>query len=349
MKAAMSAEIGQAMPERQGRRNSAPHIPILDPLRGLAALAVCLFHFSCGNPSYLPNDDVLKWLGSFAWLGVEAFFVISGFVIPYALSQRDYQLGDAPGFFWRRLKRLEPPYLICIALVIVLSFLSALAPGFRGNAPDLSWQRLLAHLGYLNAFLGYDWLNPVFWSLAIEFQFYLLIALYFPLINRGNSNIACLAMILFAALGLLGHANKALLIHWLPLFAIGIVTCQYFLGRISRGQFAVVLSFASWCTGYVIGWPEMFAGLFTIAVLLLFKTRTLPRFFAPLSFAGTISYSIYLMHVPIGGRVINLASRLPDLAVYRYAGIATAFAASVFVAYWFWRWVEKPSQAWSKK
>ncbi len=327
----------------------ARHIPILDPLRGLAALAVCLFHFSCGNPSYLSSDDLLKSIGSYAWLGVEAFFVISGFVIPYALHQRQYRWADAPGFFWRRLKRLEPPYLVCIVLVIVLAYLSALAPGFRGSALDWSWPRLLAHVGYLNAFLGYDWLNPVFWTLAIEFQFYLFLALYFPLFKRGHALVECLALVLFAALGLLGHANKALLLHWLPLFAIGVATCQYFVGRFNHWQFAVTLGFAALCTGYVIGWQEMFAGLITIAILLAFKTRELPRFFAPLSFAGTISYSIYLLHVPIGGRVINLASRLPDTAAYRYAGIAAAFAVSVFLAYWFWRYIERPSQAWSKQ
>src|SRR3954470_23823868 len=66
-------------------------IPVLDPLRGIAALAVTWFHFTNGRPGYLPSG-LLKSSGSFGWLGVEVFFVISGFVIPYALWGAGYRI-----------------------------------------------------------------------------------------------------------------------------------------------------------------------------------------------------------------------------------------------------------------
>ena len=71
------------------------HIPVFDHLRGMAALAVCLFHFTCGNPEFLSPSDPIRGVGSFGWLGVEAFFVISGFVIPYSLYLRSYRLRGA--------------------------------------------------------------------------------------------------------------------------------------------------------------------------------------------------------------------------------------------------------------
>jgi len=55
--------------------------------RGLAALAVCVFHFT----KYLwPDDSVIRKAGSFGWAGVESFFVISGFIIPYAMERSGY-------------------------------------------------------------------------------------------------------------------------------------------------------------------------------------------------------------------------------------------------------------------
>jgi len=83
-------------------------------------------------------------------------------------------------FFARRLKRLEPPYLACIVLAVLLNG----ASHWVGNSAStritipFAWQ-LLAHIGYANALLGYEWLNPVFWTLAIEFQFYLFVAAAF--------------------------------------------------------------------------------------------------------------------------------------------------------------------------
>ena len=55
-----------------------------------------------------------------------------------------------------------------------------MAPGFQGRPIDWTPAQIAGHLGYLNTFLGLAWLNPVYWSLAIEFQFYILIGLAMP-------------------------------------------------------------------------------------------------------------------------------------------------------------------------
>jgi peptidoglycan/LPS O-acetylase OafA/YrhL len=159
-------------------------------------------------------------------LGVEAFFVISGFVIPYSLCLRSYRLSDSVDFFVRRLKRLEPPYLACIVFVVALQFLSSITPGFLGKPFAIGLPQLLAHFAYLNAILEYGWLNPVFWTLAIEFQFYIFMAFAFPLLNHSNPKISAAAIVCTASLGMLGLGKSSLLIHWLPLFAIGVASCQ---------------------------------------------------------------------------------------------------------------------------
>ena len=60
-----------------------PRLPTLDALRGVASLAVMWFHFTL--QPYLSNDAIRR-SGKYGWLGVEVFFVVSGFVIPYTMA-----------------------------------------------------------------------------------------------------------------------------------------------------------------------------------------------------------------------------------------------------------------------
>ena len=93
-------------PSAAGSRARFPH---LDALRGIAALSVAGFHFASEMPG--------TWftaLFSKGWLGVEVFFVISGFILPCALQARgSYSFPrHYPHFLWKRILRLHPPYLV---------------------------------------------------------------------------------------------------------------------------------------------------------------------------------------------------------------------------------------------
>ncbi|WP_437190743.1 acyltransferase family protein [Planctomicrobium sp. SH527] len=323
------------------------HIPILDPLRGIAALAVCFYHFTCGNSEFLARTDPIRVIGSWCWLGVDAFFVISGFVIPYALFQRSYTYRNSSEFLLRRFKRIEPPYVACIALVVLLHYISSLAPGFRGASFEIGWPQLLAHAGYLNAILGYDWLNPVFWTLAIEFQFYLFIAVIFPLLihESWSVRVACLTMI--SLLGFLGEGHRALLIHWLPHFALGMLAFQFQIGKLTTVWFALLMGVFAICDTFVIGPAQSAVACSTALLITTWSNYPIPNLLKPLAFFGTISYSLYLIHTPIGSRITNLATRLPESPLYRYPAIILALGVSTVAAVLFWRFVERPSQRWS--
>src|SRR5215469_10894654 len=149
-------------------------IPIIELMRGLASISVALFHFS-GQLS----SGISKVLTSYGWLGVDVFFVISGFVIPLSLYGNGYTISDFPRFMLRRLVRLEPPYLVSIALGILLWHASNMAPGFQGTAPSYSAGQVASHLFYAIPLTGYEWLSPVYWSLAYEFVFYIVAGLCF--------------------------------------------------------------------------------------------------------------------------------------------------------------------------
>ena len=326
---------------------SSNQIPIFDPLRGTAAIAVCLFHFTRDGRT-LDATDIVAIIGSFGWLGVDAFFVISGFVIPYSMYLRSYKMRDSAPFLVRRLKRLEPPYFASIFIIIALPLISMLVPGFRGNPPGFTWPQLAAHVAYLNAILGYSWINPVFWTLAIEFQYYIFAAIAFPLLTHPRNIICRLSAPAIALIGFAGSSNKALLPHWLPLFALGMVGFQFYVSRLTLLSFLPILVLCGAISHTVVGTQETVVGLLTVGLILLTRDRPVPKLLKPLSFLGTISYSLYLLHEPVGNRIFNLAGRLPPSIAKPHPVLIAGLGGSILIAYGFWRIVEEPSQRWAK-
>ncbi len=326
---------GGAMPPR-GRR-----VEILEPLRGLAALAVAWFHFT--NATGLLPEGWLRASGRYGWLGVEVFFVISGFIIPYSLFNAGYRFPRHAGrFILKRIVRLDPPYIAAILLTIALWYLSAAAPGYRGTVPQLEWLTLLLHLGYLNAFFGFPWVIPVLWTLAIEFQFYLLMAIVFPVAASRSWAPRLATLVVFCGVPFFA-SGEALVFRFLGLFALGIITFQRSIGRLSSRAYLGLLALAASTSYFAIGLQMTLAGVLTA---LLIAYVELPKF-GPLTFLGAMSYSLYLLHVPVGGRAVNLGSRWAGETAWRLAVPFVALAISIVASYLLYRFVERPARKWS--
>lgn len=313
----------------------------VDALRGLAALAVCWFHLT----NQYAQGSWTRWRGSYGWLGVEVFFVISGFVLPHALHNRGYVAGNHWRLFlWKRTLRIEPPYLAAVALCLLLWHLSTLAPGFRGVAPPpLAAPQVLLHVGYLNGLAGYEWLNPVFWSLAIEFQFYLALMFGYVWLARANTSIQAATVILMCVLPL-ALPSKVLLPRYLPLFLLGIAAWQWRSGLCRTPMLLAAWIGAALSLAVVEGPLFALTGLATAAALL--GLPALGRSGA-LRALGAISFSLYLVHVPVGGRVINLGQRFISGPLGEWALSLTALGVSVVCAWIFFRAIEAPAQRWS--
>lgn len=314
----------------------------INQLRGLAAIAVAWFHFTQGE---VLTEGWLKASGAQGFLGVQMFFVISGFVIPYSMVNGGFQWRvDFGRFLSKRLFRLEPPYLASVVLVILLMYLSAIMPGYRGASPELSWSQVLLHVAYLNAFFDQPWLNPVYWTLAVEFQYYLFACFTFPVLFSPNPWWRRLALGCCLLASLL-PSQEAFLPQWLGLFTLGSIGCMWATQRIAGREALVWSILACSMTAVVHGTSVALVGMFTL--LSIWWLRDIPK--TPLTFLGMISYSIYLLHVPIGGRVVNLASRLEPGLLRDVIAVTAALVLTILAAWIWYRLVEKPSMAWASR
>jgi peptidoglycan/LPS O-acetylase OafA/YrhL len=146
-----------------------PYLPGLDGLRALAVIAVLLYHAE------------LPWIPG-GFLGVEVFFVISGYLITALLLAEWRQQGriDLKAFWLRRARRLLPALylLLVVTLAYAVVFLPEEVVGLQNDAISAlgyvtNWYLILGHESYFEA-MGRPSLLKHLWSLAVEEQFYLL-------------------------------------------------------------------------------------------------------------------------------------------------------------------------------
>jgi len=161
----------------------------IDALRGIAAFSVACYHIYRYGPLPIAAEFAMPrplaiWFDH-GWIGVQVFFVISGFVIAYSVRNALITPRYLANYILRRSMRLDPPYWATILVVLLVHWVFALTLGFDSpmDVPSpmevpLSWGLIVAHLFYLQDILksrlGYENLSAGFWTLCIEVQFYLL-------------------------------------------------------------------------------------------------------------------------------------------------------------------------------
>ena len=318
----------------------------LDALRGLAAVAVMLYHFTtlharetgfAGRPSWN------VWWGD---NGVEVFFVISGFVIFMTLEHTKRPMD----FIVSRFSRLYPAYWAAIlftTIVVQLLDVGAFARSRQEVAMNLTMLQRLPGLDVRDV----DW---SYWSLYTELLFYVAMLVLFATGQLKRIE-AWLIAALCAALAFRGfeliapdHGRLAVgavssfkgVIPFAPLFVIGICLYRWWSG--ARPNAAGVLIVASLATiGATLSAEQFAAALVAVAAFALILTgRASLLRWAPLAWLGSISYSLYLIH-NLAGRSVIL--RLEQAGWSADAAILAAIAMIVAAATAINRWVEKPA------
>ncbi len=318
-----------------------PRLAGLDELRGLAALLVLIMHL-------IQTVNLGSGTGVIGLGGVSGFFILTGFLMPYLLVEKYANFKNSTILFLsKRLLRLSPPFLI--AAVIVASY--QVVRGHISAAEQLSAEMIGCHLTYSCGLLQLRWYGEIFWTLAIEFQYYLFAAfvmLVIGFISRPH-RIVVLAIIA-TSMVLLQFAlqsssiDSAIVKDWMPKysirFAIGLVCYGLYLG-IKPAMLWPLLALLIY-----FDWHHVIHG-FTIAFFSICLVFQSSNRFAPFKWLGKVSYSLYLTHALFG---VVAAKSL--LLVFSFEGadvLAIFFGAAVSfaVAHIFWYFIERPAQRWS--
>ena len=295
------------------------------------------------------------WPGLF---GVALFFLISGFVIPFSLERN-----SVGGFFTRRLFRLYPTLWVAIGVTLAVLAVQAwaLGTGFAYGAGEAGSSAVL-----VGVYLGRPWVDPVYWTLAIEEIFYVIAALC---AWRGVLHRPVTVMMLGAALttASVGIARMAAPTTSVPAF-------WYLRTHAARNAAFVVFILigvafhehyrGSWRTGTSIAVGAGLAGLFAVCLYHgpfpddqpeafgvsslaalglfggLYLVRNRLRYVRSLDWLADVSYPLYLVHTIVGWVLMSALHRLiPSYAVV----LPLTLAAVVGLAWAIHRWVELPT------
>ncbi|MDD5199714.1 MAG: acyltransferase [Terrimicrobiaceae bacterium] len=349
------------------------HLRFLDYLRGIAIGLVVLYH--CFGVS--SGVDQLRWNGwsrnfdeplgfwlllpaSLGWAGVAIFFVVSGFCIHLSFERsRQKSISE---FYLRRFFRIYPPYLVAL---FVFSFVypwhAIYLDSFSSYAQFGTHLLLIQNVDPRSVF----GINPSFWSIAMEFQLYLLYpALLFIAGKFGWKAALWITGIieigLRAGSGLWGIAYDGPLPAWLtgtPLFywfswSLGAYVAEAFLKeqKLSATKLPIFFWSALMLCFYFI--KPLSAFCFPLAALATAQLITwliyskdcrfpdfpLSRFVRhPLRVVGVMSFSIYLIHQPILGLVPRaLEKGLPSVHFQPVAIYILCLGACVLIALASW-------------
>ena len=318
----------------------------VDALRGLAALAVVLFHFTTRFVELYQPDYTPIFAVPYGYFGVNLFFIVSGFVIFMTLERTEQPMD----FVVSRFSRLFPSYWVAIILTFVVTHWLGLPGKLVG------FETALTNFLMVHSIFGVPHVDGVYWTLEVEMLFYMGM---FSLYRLGR-----LHQILPVLLGLLALrllyvvmaklfgidlpwiAFRLLILQYIPWFTLGICTYQLSAHKQTTGRtFTLITGGAALLTLLVSESPAV-AGLALVFALLVYAatlgrlTVLNARLFLWL---GAISYPLYLLHENIGWSVQlqALAHGTPFMVAAALALVVSLTAATALT-----RWVEQPAMRW---
>lgn len=319
-------------------------IPEIDGLRFFAIFTVVLYHlntqFQRVTQRQAPTEGFEYWLYEVMerlGLGVQVFFAISGFILALPFA-RYHILGAKPvalnSYFWRRLTRLEPPYI----LSLLLFFAAGVVIGeytFGEGMPHL-----LASIGYLHNIIYDAWstINPVAWSLEVEVQFYVLapvLAFIFKIKNTAMRRAVIILILLSSILWSFYFQDfiedirlRKSLVNNLHFFLTGFLLADFYLvgweGKKQRRSFVYdfigLAALPLLCFGTKLHptsamlFPLGVVGLFLSA----FRGRLVGAFFtnAWIVTIGGMCYTLYLLHYAFLAFVMKVSTKVPITGAY---------------------------------
>lgn len=324
----------------------------LDYLRGGAALAVVCFHYFYKGPAegwmQAERIPVVADIAAYGYLGVHLFFMISGYVIMMTAQQSGLR-----HFAASRVSRLVPAFWVGMLLTVLVEWAIPQAPFHLESV----WQ-WLANLTLAPSWWGQSAIDGSYWSLAIEINFYLWVALVIALGQLRHIEFLLLMWLGISLVNVIRPMNAVqvfLIAQWAPLFAGG---AFFFLVRQSgwtrRRRVALVLSCVLAC-GYAFReygklpepgtWFSLARGpnLFLVIGLILayfgvfWWLSTANRASEPTAASdlmGRLTYPLYLVHQNMGYALFNAALALGWVGAVGGAGVTLGLVLLSLLAAW---------------
>ncbi len=332
-----------------------PRLLALDGLRGLAALSVMLYHYLAryGTFDGLQHQTEFPYTFEWGWLGVNLFFVISGFVIYMSLDNRKAPLD----FVVSRAIRLYPTYWAGIILTTVVVSLVGLP--FWNYRP---WE-IAANFTMFQSFALLPSVDGVYWSLAEELKFYLLM-LFFRLIGLiQRPLLICGTWLFFVSLYAVGMerlemdwARRTCEIGYLLLsgsycfwFISGIAIYGIFRNPSWKSNYAIMVLNSAYFflpVGVSVYPTPLVAGLILLIFVGTIFLRPAWLQHRILIFLGTLSYPIYILHQNIGYCVIKTCYQAN---LSGYVGVTAAVVFSLGASWLVYQFIDVPMGDWLRK
>ena len=321
----------------------------IDLLRFFAAMLVVLFHYTfrghAANNYSLTAYPEIAFTTQYGYLGVELFFLVSGFVIMMTASS-----GSLQKFVASRVSRLYPAFWVCCAttFVVILSF--------GGDRFSANPAQFFLNMTMLNEFFNVKSIDGVYWSLAVELKFYFLVllALLFRQIDRAQWFLGFWLMCSVVLVWLpVPRLNSALMVDYSPYF-IGGAVC--FLAHrdgwsLVKGVViatALVLALRATVVS-AIGLEKVYnvpfdpvvmatiVGVFFVVMILVASKKTSSVLRGNWALLGALTYPLYLLHQNIGYILLNAL----HTRVNSYLALLLTIVLALFASYAVHRLIEK--------
>ena len=383
----MAVAVEKTPAPREAAAPATARILELDGIRGVAVLAVVLYHYTIIGPG-APFNTILYWGRAafrLGWSGVDLFFVLSGFLIGGILLDARKSPRYFRTFYARRGFRILPLYFLWIALYpLAVWAYSRWGIPFLPRSPQLylRWSLYWVFLQTLTfsfpipyRTVAYYWLGPT-WSLALEEQFYLVVAPLVRILNTRRllyvllgSLIACPALRLFSYFDWLhSHWVIPLMLARADSFAAGILAAIAWKTPAARAWLAARKSLLSWTLAVLFIGPLIFTKWYASSDDLLaqaLKLEFMAIFFAlmiltvltnssgwlawlmrnsALREMGRLSYCIYIIHLSVLAACcaffLQDVPRLDTPASFLVVGFS--FVLTYAIAWLSWKYFEGP-------
>lgn len=315
--------------------NNNSRIQSIDVLRGVSILMVVMYHYTYHyEPEYLfKNGNNLEFF-KYGWIGVDIFFLISGYCIAMTIeNSKNFYF-----FITRRFSRLYPAFFFCATITLLFYYFFSL-PG-----REVDFVTGLKNIFLLNFIPGFQvkYIDGIYWALALEVKFYILFGIVYFLFKKNNNFIFIFFLICF--LGSLYVYNNKNFNHFffsifphINIFFFGV--CLFNVKIISKKNIFIIiicilsslLFFDRYKNAIIILLP-----LIIFFSIILFKNINVKIKF--LEVLGFYSYSWYLIHNAVGIIII----REINLLGFHKISIITAILFTLLVSYITFHIIEVP-------